>query len=221
MMASDGAILCDEAIMSLAQSAMDFELLPAMQFKGKVQPVPVYRLSGARSGLENQIDHLTSAQQLALKVASVIGPIFRLSLLEAIYPVAADRPELPDLLAALVDEHLLAYLPVPGEPDLSYHFADSSIQETAYNLMLFAQRRQLHRAAAEWHETVYAETLDGHFATLAHHWKWAEDTRRAVYYLEKAGEQARQRGAFAEAQAFFNESLALDSQPRPVEARGP
>ncbi len=75
--------------------------------------------------------------------------------------------------------------------------------------MLFAQRRQLHRAVAEFLEN--SNSGPPRYAELAHHWHGADDIPKAVYYLEKAGEYARELGDFEEASRFFNASLALNS----------
>lgn len=212
LMMTANDILCDEVIYQAAQSVWDFEALPPLAVKGKAQPVAVYRPIRLKPSGEELIDQLSPAQQLTLKVASVIGPTFELSVLRAVYPVEADKPDLLKHLQLLIERNFVAPLPTANEWDSLYHFPDASVQAMAYNLMLFAQRRQLHRAVAEWHERTHAASLADHYSTLARHWQQAEDTANAIYYLEKAGEQARQRGAYAEAQAYFTESLALESQ---------
>ena len=74
--------------------------------------------------------------------------------------------------------------------------------------MLFAQRRQLHRAVAELLEqNIFGVPA---YAEIAHHWQSANEIPKAIEYLEKAGEHARQMGDFEEATRFFNESLELN-----------
>jgi CheY-like chemotaxis protein/class 3 adenylate cyclase len=209
LMAAAEDILCDEVIHQSTQAVWNYETLPPLVVKGKTQPVAVYRPISLKPNSQELIDQLSPALQLTLKVASVIGSTFEVNVLQAIYPVEADKPHLPDQLQLLTDHNFVA--PVPASDGL-YHFPDPAVQSMAYNLMLFAQRRQLHRAVAEWYERTCAETLADHYATLAHHWKQAEDIATAIAYLEKAGEQARQRGAYDEAQTYFSESLALESQ---------
>ncbi len=217
-------ILCDEAIYEAARVQFEFEPLSPIRVKGKAQPIALYRPTGQRAGatpggisLIGQaaeraliIDRLSPAQQLTLKVASVIGRVFTFDLLRDVYPDEAGRANLSEQLHALTQFNLISAQTL--EPLPTYSFQDVLTHETAYNLMLFAQRRQLHRAVAEWHERTYAANLLPYYATLAHHWRQAEDMAKAVYYLEKAGEQARLNGAYQEALAFFNESLALDAQ---------
>ncbi len=168
--------------------------------------------------ITGRIDRLTPAQQLTLKVASVIGRVFAFKILRSIHPIESDRPKLPDYLDAL---QRLDITPLESpEPELSYIFKHIITREVAYNLMLFSQRRQLHRAVAEWYERAQASELTSLYPLLAHHWQLAEDTPKALDYLEKAGEQALRDGAYREAAGFFNEAIALDGRRRRTEDEG-
>ena len=73
------------------------------------------------------------------------------------------------------------------EPELAYIFKHATTQEATYNLMLFAQRRQLHRAVAEWYERHECADLSPYYSLLAHHWSRAEQWSKAMEYLEQAG----------------------------------
>ena len=75
---------------------------------------------------------------------------------------------------------------------------------------MFAQRRQMHRHVAQWYERAYAADPGPRYATLARHWRAADEPAKAIHYLEKAGELARLNGAYEEAQRYFAESLAID-----------
>ncbi len=168
----------------------------------------------------SRIDRLTPAQQLTLKVASVVGRSFTLRILQQIYPIDADRSNLPHHLSILEQLDLTPLAATDPEP--IYSFKNIVIQEAAYNLMLFAQRRQLHRDIAEWHERVYAHDLSPFYSLLAHHWgkaienPYAEPfvTSRAIDYLEMAGEQALRNYANQEAVRFLSEALDLDDRWR-------
>jgi predicted ATPase len=160
----------------------------------------------------SRIDHLTPTQQLTLKVASVIGPVFSVNLLRAIYPSEADKPQLEEHLQMLAQLDLLARHPLKPHAEASYAFNDPLMQEASYSRLLFAQRRQLHRAVAEWYERTCADDLAPYYPLLAQHWGKAEDMAKAIQYLDHAGEQAQQRGDYQEAVRYFNESLALNAQ---------
>lgn len=165
--------------------------------------------------ITSRIDRLTPSQQLALKVASVIGRIFAFQVLQEVHPIEADKPNLTDYLTTL--ERLDLTPLEASEPELSYIFKHVITQEVAYNLMAFAQRRQLHQAVAEWYERTYTGELAPFYPILAHHWRKATETQqadraliaKAIDYLQKAGEQAVYRYATQEAIGFFNQALSL------------
>ena len=168
--------------------------------------------------ITSRIDRLTPQQQLTLKIASVIGRIFPFQTLQDIHPIEADKAHLPDQL-----DHLarLDLTPLKSpEPELTYIFKHIITQEVAYNLMTLSQRRQLHQAAAEWHERTYAHDLASVYPLLAHHWRLALDQEApepkriatTIDYLEKAGEQALRHYANQEAIDFFSQAISLDAQ---------
>jgi predicted ATPase/class 3 adenylate cyclase len=162
----------------------------------------------------SRIDKLPPAQQLALKVASVVGRVFALRVLGAVYPVEVDKPH----LAAYLD--MLQRLDITPRDlsalELQYSFKHAITHEVAYSFLLFAQRRELHRAIAEWYEQS-AGDLTPFYPLLAHHWSRAaegaqddEQARaKAAGYLSRAGEQALRASAFGEARSFFEQALGF------------
>jgi tetratricopeptide (TPR) repeat protein len=110
-------------------------------------------------------------------------------------------------------------------PDLAYLFKHAVTQEVAYNLMLYSQRRQLHQAVAEWIETSYEHEIASYYALLAYHWIRAADEpnpaqrekviRKAVEYLEKAGDQSLNNFANTEAVQFFSDLLRFKEDVKP------
>lgn len=177
-----------------------------------------------QSAITNRIDSLDPSQQLTLKVASVIGRIFTFRVLQAIYPIDSDKPDLPNSMETLT--RLSLTLIESEAPDLSYIFKHAVTQEVAYNLMLFSQRRQLHQSVAEWIEKSNESNIESYFPLLAYHWSQAAELpeasrnrhaiAKAVDYLEKAGDQAMQNYANREAIQFFQQVLDWeDKLPRP------
>ena len=163
--------------------------------------------------IASRIDRLTPQQQLAIKVASVVGRVFTLGLVREMYPLADDRDRVSELLAAL---EALDLTPLESlHPERSYVFKHVITREVAYDLMLFAQRAQLHRAAAEWHERVHHGDLARFYPLLAHHWGRAGAPARAVDYLERAGEAALRSHANAEAIRFLREAQEADADASP------
>jgi class 3 adenylate cyclase/tetratricopeptide (TPR) repeat protein len=155
--------------------------------------------------ITSRIDQLSPPHQMTLKVASVIGRVFAFRALLEVHPIEADKEHLPDYVKTL--ERLdLTPLESP-EPDLSYIFKHIITQEVAYNLMLFAQRRELHRGVAEWYERVHTGDLVMHAPLLAHHWRRAEVWPKAEEYAVLAGDAALRLFAFAEARLHYDMAL--------------
>ncbi len=159
--------------------------------------------------ITSRIDRLDNAQQLTLKVASVLGRIFLVRILRNIYPARNDVEQLPAQLTTL--EQLDIILRETPPPDLSYIFKHHITQEVIYNLMTFSQRQQLHRSAALWYEQRHGDDLAPNYPLLAHHWSRAEDHERAIHYLDKAGDEALRNFANEEAIDFFSQALQADA----------
>ncbi|MGD0897910.1 MAG: adenylate/guanylate cyclase domain-containing protein, partial [Thermoguttaceae bacterium] len=160
--------------------------------------------------IASRIDRLATPEQLAVKVASVIGHHFRFRALHDNYPLEGEKPRLRGHLAAVQRAELIG-LEAP-EPEASYLFRHVIMQQVAYDLLPFRQRQQLHRTIAEWYQRSYADNLAPHYPFLAHHWRHAGEPARAVDYLEKAGELSLRSGGYSEAAGFFAEALRLDGE---------
>jgi class 3 adenylate cyclase len=181
-------------------------LVPGVDVRGLGLPDTVHGV------ITSRMDRLTPAQQLTLKVASIIGRVFAFRVLRDVHPLRDRAARLADDLAVL-ERASLTVLDTP-DPDLAYLFKHVVVQEAAYNLMLVAQRRQLHHAVAEWHERTHQGDLAPLAPLLAYHWRGAEVPARAIDYLERAGAQALRTGAYQEAVRFFTDALELDNRTR-------
>jgi hypothetical protein len=168
--------------------------------------------------ITSRIDRLPPQQQLTVKVASVIGRIFAYRLLSSIYPVPGAETQLRDNLLRL--ERLEFTIQETPEPNLAYIFKQIITQEVAYGLMTFAQRQQLHRAAALWYEQA-GEVGERIYPLLAHHWRLAGEPETAAAYYDKAGETAFRDYANREAIRFLTlaEELSGHSTPDLQRAR--
>lgn len=170
--------------------------------------------------ISGRIDRLPPGHQTTLKVASVVGRTFAYRLLADIYPVEGDRGLLPTTLRALEQQSFT--LEETPEPDLQYLFRHVLTREVAYNTLLFAQRRILHRLVAEWYEHSFAHDLAPYYTVLAYHWRQALGEQadpamlaKVCAYLERAGEQAFRTYASQETLALFGELQRLaDEHPQ-------
>jgi class 3 adenylate cyclase len=163
-----------------------------------------------QGAITSRVDHLAPAEQLTLKVASVIGRVFDTHLLDAIYPIESGKAHLASHLSHLEQLELVTRL----SPDsaLDYVFKHAITREVVYNLMSYAQRQELHRAAAAWYERTHPD--DFYHGVLVHHWTQAGDIPKALDYLEKTGQEALRNGAHQEAAHLFSQALELEQEAR-------
>jgi adenylate cyclase len=168
----------------------------------------------------SRIDRLQPEEQLALKVAAVIGHTFAYAPLRA---TLGEHLEISDRLLRAHLEQLvhreLTLLDAP-EPELTYVFKHIVTQEVAYETLLFAQRRQLHRTVAHWYERTFDDhppvagqeleaPLAPFYPLLVYHRHQAEDYERERYYARLAGRWAAAHFANAEAAGYFSRAIDL------------
>ncbi|MBV8771918.1 MAG: AAA family ATPase [Deltaproteobacteria bacterium] len=200
-------------IEQLCRSLRERELIVLKDGIGEVRPddggLEKLDLPGTiHDVLASRLGQLEASQQMILKVAAVIGRMFPVEALRDIYPIADDQPNLMDHLERLEHLHLIRL--EDTQPPIRYSFRHVIIQQAAYDMMLLAQRRQLHEAVAAWYEWTFAEDLAPHFELLAHHWSEAGNTDKAVAYNEKAGERALATFSSEEACYFLKRAIQLE-----------
>jgi oligopeptide transport system substrate-binding protein len=150
-----------------------------------------------------RIDRLNPPAHHALTAASVLGRQFGLPLLDAVVGDGGARNELTEL------QRLDLVREGRRWPEPEFRFKHVLIQEAAYRTLVAEDRNRLHRKAAEWLEERYAGSEDEIAGQLAHHWLGAADEDKAVAYLTKAGDRARQSYALEEAIGHYRELLAI------------
>jgi len=169
----------------------------------------------------SRIDRLPPEKQLTLKVAAVIGRTF---IFTTLHDTLGEHMEISRrFLKGYLDDlaHLdLTPLEAP-EPELTYIFKHIITQEVAYETLLFAQRRQLHRAVARWYERTFGDGTDQaagremesslapHYPLLVYHWHQAGEKDQERHYAGLAGKWAAAQFANAEAAGYFSRALEL------------
>jgi len=145
--------------------------------------------------LAARIDRLPPEEKALLQTLAVIGKEFALSLLTRV----AEQPEdeLQRLLAHLRAAEFIYEQPTFPEPE--YTFKHALTQEVAYNALLLERRRGLHERTGQAIEALFPSQLAEHYGALAHHYRRSGNVGKAVEYLQRAGQQAVQRAAYAEA----------------------
>ena len=143
----------------------------------------------------SRIDQLTGSQRATLKIASIIGRLFRVDWLHGYYPalgedrMKADLAELRRLDITLLDT---------PEPELAYLFKHVITRQVTYESLPRATREQLHDQLARFIESLDA---DRYVDLLAYHYGLSRNTDKQREYLLRAGEAA---------QAVFANDAAID-----------
>lgn len=152
-----------------------------------------------------RIDQLGARQQLTLKVASIIGRVFRFNHL------CSYCPDLGPVAAIKEDLAVLARLdltPVDTpEPDLAYVFRHIVTREVAYDCLPYAARAVLHEQYARYLEAQPA--AEPELDLLAYHYGLSENAPKQREYLRRAGLAAAVRFVNVQAIDYLTRALAL------------
>ncbi len=156
--------------------------------------------------ITSRIDRLSSLQGTLIRFASVIGKVFSVELLSAIFPVPVSPEGLKELLN---DCERLDLIGSDAGGDIEqYVFKHSITQEVAYSLLLADQRRQIHEQVASWYEA-NQEVVRAPYAAVAFHWERAGNIHKALVHLLLAIDEALGEFANQGAIALCQRALAL------------
>ena len=135
--------------------------------------------------LQARLDRLAPASREVAAVASVVGRIFAMPLLERLVAPERLQPALSELqrLDLVVEER--------RRPTREYRFRHGLVQEAAYASLLERARRHLHRLVGEALEDLHGDELSEAYGLLAHHYAEANEPEKAARYLLEAGDAAR------------------------------
>lgn len=153
----------------------------------------------------SRIDALTEQEKTTLRVASIVGRLFRAAWLIGYYPELGDFPKVRSDLEQLADMDITPQ--EAPEPELTYLFKHIVTHEVTYESLPFAIRAQLHEKLA-----VYLEGIGGPADAIAYHYGQSANTVKQREYWLKAGD-----AAYA---AYANET-ALDYYGRLAEVSDP
>ena len=155
--------------------------------------------------LAARIDRLPAEEKELLQTLAVLGREFPLGLVRRVTLKPDD--ELERMLSRLQAGEFIYEQPATG--DIEYIFKHALTQEVAYNSLLVERRKLLHERAGVALESMFAEQLDDHLDELAHHYSRSDNVDKAVEYLGRAGQQALQRSAYADAISSLSAAIDL------------
>ncbi|HYF65522.1 MAG TPA: AAA family ATPase, partial [Herpetosiphonaceae bacterium] len=163
----------------------------------------------------SRIDQLAADQQQIVKVASIIGRLFRVAWLHGYYPSLGERPALAAALRRL-DQAALTVLGA-AEPDLVYLFKHVITRDVAYESLAFATRAALHERLAAYLEAAGVADDPQLLYQITHHYERSHNDAKKREYLRRAGAAAQAAYANEEAIGYYQRRLELadDDPARP------
>ncbi|RLC52310.1 MAG: hypothetical protein DRZ79_01380 [Candidatus Cloacimonadota bacterium] len=137
--------------------------------------------SSINSIIISRIDKLTDELKKVIKTASVLGKEFAVNILSAML----ENKPLNEIMKTGDKENIWKAV-----SEIIYVFQHSLIRESVYQMQLKKNLRKLHKLAAETIENIHRNNLEEYLPQLANHFEKAEISEKAIFYLEKAGDQA-------------------------------
>jgi class 3 adenylate cyclase/tetratricopeptide (TPR) repeat protein len=132
-----------------------------------------------------RLDRLPEEPKRAIQIASIIGREFAMRLLGRIHDAAGGLDSIVGELRSLE----LIYEKA-AHPELAYMFKHALTHEVAYESVLVARRKVLHRVVGAAIEELYPDRLAEHYEALAYHFAASEDFEKAYEYHELASEKS-------------------------------
>lgn len=154
----------------------------------------------------SRIDTLGESARRPLKVASVLGRVFRAPMLPSIYPELGAVDEVNRHLRTLAAADLVN---LDQEAEQSWLFRHVVTQEVAYESMPFAFRAMLHDRAGGYIESTGPEAVERQLDLLAHHYGHGTNLAKKREFLLRAGAAAQAAYANASAIDYFERLAPL------------
>ncbi|HET9221725.1 MAG TPA: adenylate/guanylate cyclase domain-containing protein, partial [Roseiflexaceae bacterium] len=157
-----------------------------------------------------RLDRLEERSREVLQVASVIGRRFHFPVLSGL--VLAPNG-LHDRLRWLAEADLI--LSDEIEREIAFLFKHALTRDVAYESILYARRRDLHRRVAQQLEQLHPDRPDEQLALLARHYLLAEEYGPAFDYHLRAGRQAQSSYANREAITLYERAILIAQRLEP------
>ena len=171
--------------------------------------------SSLQSLVLSRLDQLEESQKTSLKVASVIGRVFRDAWLWGVYPDLGAPDRVLDDLARLSEQEFT--VPAPGEGEPAHTFKHIITHNVVYESLLHMVRANLHAQVGVYIEQTYPDRLGQFVDLLAFHFDHSELIDKRRHYLRRAGEAAQAAYANESAIDYYRRVLPLLDERERVE----
>jgi class 3 adenylate cyclase/tetratricopeptide (TPR) repeat protein len=158
----------------------------------------------------SRVDRLDEAPRQILKVASVVGRVFRTSALPGVYPELGGLEAIREELRRLASADLVQV--ESDEAEETYVFKHIVTREVAYESMPFGFRSLLHERVGDYIEETEGDGIERNLDLLAHHYWHSGNRDKKREYLGRAGAAAQSGYANAVAIDYFERLVPLLSK---------
>jgi len=181
----------------------------ASPITGKKRDFPDIDIPDSIQGvIRARLDRLEPDMKKMLEYAAIIGRTFRSAILEQTY----GKDHLIISLNLVVLEEYEYIEKTGNEPELEYAFRHPMLHEVTYNSILRKTRRNMHQKTAMVIEKMYGNRLDDVTELLAYQYGKSDNTEKAIEWLKKAAEKAKDRFANDEAIKLFSQILEITKE---------
>ena len=200
---TDGVpLFVEELTKTVLESGLLTDAGQSYALAGPLAPLAIP--STLQDSLLARLDRLAPVKEVA-QIGAAIGREFSYELLAAVAPLGDN--ELRNALGQLAEAELIFRQGTP--PQATYSFKHALVRDVAYETLLKSRRQQLHGRIAEVLRERFPEVVEGRPEVLARHCAEAGLAQEAIRYLTKAGHQALERSANAEATGHLAQGLSL------------
>jgi TOMM system kinase/cyclase fusion protein len=166
---------------------------------------PLMIPSSLRDLFTARLDALPAQVKQTVQLAAVLGREFRYEMLRAVSH--RDEDGLREDLAELAKYGLIFHRrSVRSE---SYVFKHALLRDTAYESLVRATRRNLHRRIATILQQRFPDLAEHRPEILAHHFEHGGEPETAAEYAMRAGDRALRRAAYVEATRLLEHGEAI------------
>ncbi len=160
--------------------------------------------------MTSKIDRLSPSQKMLVMVASVIGMAFPKHVLFAVFPVEYQGASFQADLDYLIAVRIISR--DGGDNNIAlphFKFEQTLLHKTAYELLIFKKRRDLHFKIAEYYENTNRDYLVSVYTILAYHYYLAESWEMAVKYLLLSGKTALLNNELQQVVSCYSKLLTI------------
>ena len=160
-----------------------------------------------QGAIASRIDQLERIDKLNLQTASILGRIFQEEVLSSLLSKLKQDAPLSRSLTQLVERELLRRRLKEEREANAYIFKHAVTHDVAYNSLLLADRKMMHRLAGETIEELADPGKDDYAESLAYHYERADQQEKAVHFLRQAAGRAQKVHSNEEAIELYRRAI--------------